>query len=216
MTKGGHVSMPYVQREEPYMHCFDNAEFQKMFRDTDALLKDIRGKSPSSFNNGTTYLSRYNNCVKEFNDVYKKLVVDFEGENKKKMELPKLDRAQTVAKSLGANFLTPNANDAIAQANDLKTKLQKRKNCFFAEVVGGDNSPAKNLNLVRSILKLNFENIVNDEKQASISDIPFLEMIDVTSENAEVPKGGRKRKTRQQTNRRRRRRQRKSRRHHRK
>jgi len=70
------------------------------------------------------------------------------------------------------------------------------------------------LALVRNILKLNFKNIV-DENQASISYIPFLKMIDDTS--AEVPKGGRKRKTRQQTNRRRRhRRQRKSRRHHRK
>ncbi len=199
-------------------HCDDNTDFKNMLYKTKYLLEDIRNKN-SKNSVDSNDMNRYNDCVTQFNDVYKNIVLDFEKENKEKMELPKLDRVQTAAKTIGLASLTPNANNATNQANDLQNELKKRKNCFFADLTGGDfkiYSPATNLALVRNILKLNFENIVNDEKQASISDIPFLKMIDVTSENAEVRKGGRKRKTRQQTNRRRHRRQRKSRRHHRK
>ncbi len=193
-------------------HCDDNTDFKNMLYKTKYLLEDIRNKN-SNNSVDSNDMNRYNDCVTQFNDVYKNIVLDFEKENKEKMELPKLDRVQTAAKTIGLASLTPNANNATNQANDLQNELKKRKNCFFADLTGGDfkiYSPATNLALVRNILKLNFENIVNDEKQASISDIPFL------IENDEVPKGGRKRKTRQQTNRRRHRRQRKSRRHHRK
>ncbi len=193
-------------------HCDDNTDFKNMLYKTKYLLEDIRNKN-SNNSVDSNDMNRYNDCVTQFNDVYKNIVLDFEKENKEKMELPKLNRVQTAAKTIGLASLTPNANNATNQANDLQNELKKRKNCFFADLTGGDfkiYSPATNLALVRNILKLNFENIVNDEKQASISDIPFL------IENDEVPKGGRKRKTRQQTNRRRHRRQRKSRRHHRK
>ncbi len=217
----------------PYAHCLNKEKFpkfQEMLNNTEDLLDNIRSysKDPSLFPNETQeqtiakYLSRYNNCVKEFNDVYKEFVLNFEVGNKEKMEPPKQDGVQAVLNKVGITSLTPNLNKAKSDAANIQTELQKRKDCFFKDVDGSVNSPAANLNLVFKILKGESRNFnlpdISPKKIVEdmiISDIPFLKMID-TSENDEVPKGGRKRKTRQQTNRRRHRRQRKSRRHHRK
>jgi len=216
----------------PYAHCLNKEKFpkfQEMLKNTEVLLDNIRSysKNLSLFGNETheqtisEYMYRYNSCVEEFNDVYKDLLLSFEVGNKDKMESPKPTFTQTALNQVGLTSLTPNLNKAKSDAVNIQTELEKRKGCFFKDVEGRYNSPATNLISVSEILKgesrsfklpdISPKKIVNNN---IISDIPFLKMIDTS---AEVPKGGRKRRTRQQTNRRRRhRRQRKSRRHHRK